>query len=238
MFGANLVILTQICNELSRGQAKFLQILSQNGKKNDLVGQGQWHPFSIPIKSIPGRIFGANLVIPAQTCDELSCRQGKVYGRTDRRKDRRTDTGNDNTLSAWKAKGWKTITLNQHCVLQGRTKGKGCPWLPGNPYHPFTLCGNIKFHTNFARFCVFLLLFLFLFFTQYRALEQSCLSRQCVLTTSSNIFHVIMWHILYTHDLRVRFGHSLLNRDIFAFANVSVCYVKSHSQISRVSLTT
>ena len=28
-------------------------------------------------------MFGANLVIPAQICDELSCGQGKVYGRTD-----------------------------------------------------------------------------------------------------------------------------------------------------------
>ena len=66
---------------------------------------------------------------------------------------------------------------------------------------------------------------------------QRCLSRQCVLITS-NIFHVIMWHILYTHDLGVRFDNSLLNRDIFALANVSVCYIKSHSQISRVNLTT
>ena len=34
-------------------------------------------------------MFGANLVIPAQIGDELSCGQGKVYGRTDR--DRLTD---------------------------------------------------------------------------------------------------------------------------------------------------
>ena len=27
-------------------------------------------------------MFGANLVIPAQICDELSCGQGKVYGQT------------------------------------------------------------------------------------------------------------------------------------------------------------
>ena len=32
-------------------------------------------------------MFGANLMIPAQICDELSCRQGKVYGRTDRQTD-------------------------------------------------------------------------------------------------------------------------------------------------------
>ena len=46
MFGANLVILAQICDELC-GQAKFPRILSQNGQ-NDLEGQGQWPPFSIP----------------------------------------------------------------------------------------------------------------------------------------------------------------------------------------------
>ena len=89
MFGANLVILAQICDESSRGRAKFPKILSQNGQ-NDLEGQGEWPPFSIPAESIPGRMFGANLVIPAQTCDELSCGQGKFYGRTDRRTDGQT----------------------------------------------------------------------------------------------------------------------------------------------------
>ena len=76
MFGANLVILAQICDELSCGQAEFPKTLSQNGQ-NDLEGQGQWHPFSIPGESLAGRMFGANTVIPAQTCDELSG-QGKV----------------------------------------------------------------------------------------------------------------------------------------------------------------
>ena len=86
MFGANLVILAQICDELSCRQTKFPRILSQNGQ-NDLEGQGQWPPFSIPAKSIPGCMFGANLVIPAQICNELSCRQGKFTdGRMDRRR--------------------------------------------------------------------------------------------------------------------------------------------------------
>ena len=40
MFGANLVILPQICDELLRGQAKFPRILSQIFR-NDLEGQGQ-----------------------------------------------------------------------------------------------------------------------------------------------------------------------------------------------------
>ena len=88
MFGANLVFLVQIFDELPCRQADFLQILSQNGQ-NELVGRGQWPPLSIPAESIPGRILGANLVIPAQTGDELSCGQCKVYGQTDT--DKRTD---------------------------------------------------------------------------------------------------------------------------------------------------
>ena len=100
MFGANLVILAEICDELSHRQAKFPRILSQNGQ-NDLEGQGQWSPFSIPTESVPWCMFGANLVIPAQMCDELSYGQGL---RTDRWTDRWTDTGKDNTHLAWKAK--------------------------------------------------------------------------------------------------------------------------------------
>ena len=80
MFGANLVILAHICDDLSRGQAKFPRILSQNAQ-NDLKGQSQWPPFSIPSEGIPWCMFGANLVIPTQICDELSCRQSL---RTDR----------------------------------------------------------------------------------------------------------------------------------------------------------
>ena len=48
-------------------------------------------------------MFGANLVILAQTSDELSCGQGKVYGRT--------DAGNDNTPLALKAKGLKRYSF-------------------------------------------------------------------------------------------------------------------------------
>ena len=50
-------------------------------------------------------MFGANLVIPAQICDELLCGQGKVYGQMDGRMDKWTDTGNDNIPKAWKAQG-------------------------------------------------------------------------------------------------------------------------------------
>ena len=84
MFGANLVILAQIYDELLHRQAKFPRIPSQNGQ-NDLEDQGQWPQFSITNESIPGWMFGANLVILDQTCDQLSCRQGKVYGWTDGR---------------------------------------------------------------------------------------------------------------------------------------------------------
>ena len=47
VFGANLVIVAQIWDELSRGQAKFPKLQSQNGQ-NDPEGQGQWSLFSIP----------------------------------------------------------------------------------------------------------------------------------------------------------------------------------------------
>ena len=40
MFGANLVILAQLCDKLLHKQAKFPIIQSQNGQ-NDLEGQGQ-----------------------------------------------------------------------------------------------------------------------------------------------------------------------------------------------------
>ena len=90
MFGANLGISAQICDELLHGQAEFPIILSQNCQ-NDLEGQGQWPPFSIPIETIPRCRFGTNLVIPAHICDGLLCRQGKVYGRTNRQTDRQTD---------------------------------------------------------------------------------------------------------------------------------------------------
>ena len=81
----NLVILAQIYDELTRRQAVFTRILSQNCQ-NDLEGQGHWPLFSKPTESIPWYMFGANLVIPTQIYDELSCGQGKVYGRLDRRR--------------------------------------------------------------------------------------------------------------------------------------------------------
>ena len=82
MFCTNLVTVAPIHYKLSHRYTKFPRILSQNG----LEGQGQWPPFSLPAESIPRYMFGANLGILAQICDELSCRQGKVYrriGRTD-----------------------------------------------------------------------------------------------------------------------------------------------------------
>ena len=72
---AYLVILAQIYCKSSHRQARFPRIPC----RNDLGGQGQLVPFSIPAKGIPWCMFGANLMIPAQSvtvCDELSCRQG------------------------------------------------------------------------------------------------------------------------------------------------------------------
>ena len=58
------------------GQAEFPRILSQNGQ-HDLENQGQWPLFSIPVQSIPGCMFGANLVILAQICEDLLTGQNK-----------------------------------------------------------------------------------------------------------------------------------------------------------------
>ena len=77
------------CDELSCGQAEFPRAVSKNDQ-NDFEGQGRWPPFWIPAESVPGCIFGENLVIPVQICDELSCGQAKVYGRTDGRTDGQT----------------------------------------------------------------------------------------------------------------------------------------------------
>ena len=63
-------------------------------------------------------MFGANLVIPAQICDELSSWHGKVYGHTDIW----TDNGNDNTPLAWKVNGknYRTYGLfEQVCTKDG-----------------------------------------------------------------------------------------------------------------------
>ena len=104
MFGASLVIWAKICDKLSARQVKFPRILSQNSQ-NDLEDQGQRPPFSIPHESIPWCMFGANMVIPAQICDELSCIQGQVYRQTDRRRDRETDEWTQTTtIPLWPEK--------------------------------------------------------------------------------------------------------------------------------------
>ena len=54
------------------------RIVSWNGQ-HDPAGQGQWPLFSIPAKSFPRCMFGANLVIPAQICDKLLCEQGELH---------------------------------------------------------------------------------------------------------------------------------------------------------------
>ena len=177
MFSANLVILAQVCDELSRGQAKFPRILSQNGQ-NDLEGHGQWPPFSIRTrvsqdaclvhignssprlwrviewtsrislnseskwrkwpwrswsmtsifnlnKSIPGWMFVANLMIPAQIYDKLLCGQGKVYRRL----------GENTNVLWWEYMKILLLTQNQpiECsVPTGSTAGSG--WLISSQY--------------------------------------------------------------------------------------------------------
>ena len=86
MFGVNGVILTQIRYKLLRRQAKFPRILIENGQ-NDIEHKDKWPSSSIRTKNFPGFMFCTHLVIPAQICDESSCRQGKVYGRTVARSD-------------------------------------------------------------------------------------------------------------------------------------------------------
>ena len=76
---------------------------SHNGQ-NYVEGQGQWLPFSIPAVSISGCMFGANLLILDQICDELSCWKGKSL-RTDADGQTHCHAGHDNTQSAWKVKG-------------------------------------------------------------------------------------------------------------------------------------
>ena len=77
MFGTNLVVLAQICEDLLTGQIKSPKILSQNSQ-NDLEAQGQWPSFSTLDKSILICMFGADLVISFQICDELFCGQVKM----------------------------------------------------------------------------------------------------------------------------------------------------------------
>ena len=91
--GANLVILAETGDELSRRQGHFGARLSVK-VPNDLEGQDQSRPFSKAALLIPRCTIGANLVILAETGDELSRRQGR-YGQTDGRTDRQTDRQTD-----------------------------------------------------------------------------------------------------------------------------------------------
>ena len=130
---------------------KFPRILSQN-VQHDLEGQGQWPPFSKLTESIPGCMFGGNLVILAQICDELSCGQGKVYGqtdgRTDGRTDRRTDVGNDNTPRSERPRGKKLSSPEPMVDAKGHHYGtKTCELLMGSSSRSHnchtTVCKNL-----------------------------------------------------------------------------------------------
>ena len=92
-------------DELSHGQ-------TQNGVnfdfevKFDLEGQGQSPPKTIGTLTKVFYTYGPNLVILAQTGDELSRGQACGY-RTHRRTQRQTDGGNDNTRRPKLASGKK-----------------------------------------------------------------------------------------------------------------------------------
>ena len=103
------LILAQTHHKLLCGQDTFPRILSQIGQ-NDLEGHVQWPSFSIPTESIPWCMFGANLVISAQNCNVLSCRQSKVYRQTDGLTDRWTQAM---TISLWpeRPRGKKSMNL-------------------------------------------------------------------------------------------------------------------------------
>ena len=89
IFAVNLAILAQICDELLCRQAKFPKILSQNGQ-NDL--EGQWPPYSIPAKSISGRMFEANCWFQLKPVMSYHVDKEKFTdGWTDRRTDGQTD---------------------------------------------------------------------------------------------------------------------------------------------------
>ena len=75
-------------------------------------------------------MFGENLVIPAQICDELTCGLGKVYGQTGGRPDgrmgRRTDADNDNTHSTWPERSRvknNMATKRPYCWLRSKSLG-------------------------------------------------------------------------------------------------------------------
>ena len=92
--GANLVILAETGDELLRRQDHFGARLSVK-VPNDLEGHDQSRPFSKAALLVPRCTIGANLVILAETGDELSRRQGR-YGQTDRQTDDgRTDGRTD-----------------------------------------------------------------------------------------------------------------------------------------------
>ena len=96
MFCANLVILAQISDKLSCGQAKFSKILSQNGQ-NDLEGHFQYQP-RVSQDACLVQIWWFQLKsVTSYHTDKVKL--------LDRQTGRRTDAGNDDTPSAWKVKG-------------------------------------------------------------------------------------------------------------------------------------
>ena len=123
--GPNLVVLAWTGDELSSGQA-------QNGVnfdfevKFDLEGQSQSPLKTIGILTKVFYIYGPNLVILAETGDELSHRQAHDW-RTDGHTHRQTDAGNNNTRRPKLTSGKKTCKFND-CYNRWLTLFHINPW--------------------------------------------------------------------------------------------------------------
>ena len=88
----------------------------------------------------PWCMFGAYLAIPDQICDELSCRQGKVYGQTDGQTDRCRQWQYPSGL---KGKGVKTTKETNTCRHRSRHK-----WSNTDFIHSFLYLNILNAHSN------------------------------------------------------------------------------------------
>ena len=99
-FSSNLLQVMARTNQISRNSESKLQKWLWKSRSMIL--------FSIPVESIPVCIFGLNVVIPAQICDDSSCGQCQVYWQTDIQTDGRTQA---TTLLLWPDIIWANARL-------------------------------------------------------------------------------------------------------------------------------
>ena len=115
--GPNLVVLTWMGDELSRGKAHNW-VNFDFDIKFDLEGQGQSPPKTIGMLTKVFYIYGTNLVILAWTCDELSRGQASAY-RTHRRTNGHTDRQNQATTIP-EGQNWPRVKRGQWCQYTPR----------------------------------------------------------------------------------------------------------------------